>query len=207
MRVDAGVPCIAQGIPVTNVLASAVDALVVSSFPEGLAVADSAMRLFGITHAELEQEVGRRARGRRGAETARRVAAAANPLSENGGESFARGVMIEEGFQEPLLQVEIPDPVQKGRVHRVDYLWGSPERPVVIGELDGREKLESSEMRQGKSMVEVLRDERTRESRLSLTGARIVRFTFADVLQRRRFAAILDKFGVPRSHVMPTSKG
>ena len=54
-------------------------------------------------------------------------------------------------------------------------------------------------MRHGLPMEAVLRNERTRESRLSLTGARIMRFTFADVLNRARFVHMLETFGVPRA--------
>lgn len=117
--------------------------------------------------------------------------------SENGGESFARGVMIEEGFLPPRLQVEIPDPVEPGRMYRVDYLWET-DGGVIVGELDGRDKLADPALRKGKSMADVLRDERTRESRLTATGAKVMRFSFKDVLDRKRFVRMLEAFGVPR---------
>ena len=107
--------------------------------------------------------------------------------------------MIEEGFQIPRLQVEIPDPLEGGKMYRVDYLWGDELHPLVIGELDGRDKLADPRMRHGLPMEAVLRNERTRESRLSLTGARIMRFAFADVLNRARFVHMLETFGVPRA--------
>ena len=52
-------------------------------------------------------------------------------------------------------------------------------------------------MLKGRSLEDAVRAERTRESRLSITGARIFRFTFEDVLNRRRFASTLQAFGVP----------
>ena len=42
-----------------------------------------------------------------------------NAASDNGGESFARGTMIEAGFAEPRLQVVIVDPAT-GQQYRVD---------------------------------------------------------------------------------------
>ncbi|OTA26345.1 hypothetical protein B9G54_05010 [Alloscardovia macacae] len=59
-----------------------------------------------------------------------------NPLSENGGESHARALMIKEGFEAPTLQVSIPNPLydphlpreESHRRHntktmRPDFLW------------------------------------------------------------------------------------
>lgn len=201
VRVDSDLSdaCVSAGIPVTGVLTSTVDCLRFGTFPEALAVADSALRVIGISRSAFQGEVRARLWKKRGAAEARRVASYASALSENGGESYARGVMIEEGFQIPRLQVEIPDPLEGGKMYRVDYLWGDELHPLVIGELDGRDKLADPRMRHGLSMEAVLRNERTRESRLSLTGARIMRFTFADVLNRARFVHMLETFGVPRA--------
>lgn len=200
VRVDVDVSdaCVASGLPVTSALASAIDSLRFGTFPEALAVADSALRVLRLSRQAFQDEVRERLWRKHGAANARRAAFYASALSENGGESYARGVMIEEGFQVPRLQVEIPDPLEGGNLYRVDYLWGDAANPLVIGELDGRDKLANPRMRHGLSMEAVLRNERTRESRLSLTGARIMRFTFADVLNRPRFVRMLEAFGIPR---------
>lgn len=190
-------PCVAQGIPVTDPLTSAIDCLRIGSFPESLAIADSALRKLSMLRSDFEKEVLVRLKGKHRAREGRRAARYASALSENGGESYARGVMIEEGFCIPRLQVEIPDPIEPGRSYRVDYLWTAVDGTPIIGELDGRDKLRDPDMLKGRTLEDAVRAERTRESRLSITGARIFRFTFEDVLNRRRFASTLQAFGVP----------
>lgn len=186
-----------QGIPVVDALTAAIDCLRIGTFPEALAVADSALRILPISQPRFEQEAITRLRGKHRAREGRKAVRYANGLSENGGESYARGVMIEEGFCVPRLQAEIPDPLEPGKTYRVDYLWTASDGTPIIGELDGKDKLEDPRMLKGLSPMEAVRQERTRESRLSITGARIIRFTFGDVLNRRRFVSTLRAFGVP----------
>ncbi|MCI1212119.1 MAG: hypothetical protein LKF93_09820 [Bifidobacterium tibiigranuli] len=51
----------------------------------------------------------------------------ADPLSENGGESFCRAVTIEEGFPSPQLQQEFVDPRNPSVIYRVDFVWYLPD--------------------------------------------------------------------------------
>lgn len=127
-----------------------------------------------------------------------RVLSFANPLSENGGESYARAVMIEEGFQVPTLQVELPDPISPSGTYRVDFLWRLPDGSYVAGEFDGLRKYNDPRYRGGRSANEVLIAERERESHLNALGLPVMRFKFADVLDRRRFVRLLEQFGIPR---------
>ena len=186
----------AQGIPATDPLTSAIDSLRVCAFPEALAVADSALRKLSLPLADFQAAVNQRSRGRRNAAVSRKAAVYADGLSENGGESYARGVMIEGGFRVPQLQVEMRDPIEPDKTYRVDYLWRDRDK-LIIGELDGREKIENQALLEGRTTASALREERTRESRLSITGARIVRFRFNDVLDREKFYRTLHSFGVP----------
>lgn len=188
---------VVHGIPVVDALTAAIDCLRVGTFPEALAVADSALRVLPISQQAFECEALARLRGKHHTRCGRKATKFANERSENGGESYARGVMIEEGFCVPQLQVEIPDPLEPKKAYRVDYLWTAPDGTLIIGELDGKDKLEDPSMLKGLSPMQAVRRERTRESRLSITGARIMRFTFEDVLDRRSFASTLRAFGVP----------
>lgn len=186
-----------EGIPTCDPETAAIDCCRIATFPEGLAVMDSLLRSFDEDPRRLAELIDARFAKRRGVARARKALRFADGNSENGGESFARGVMVEEGFLPPRLQVEIPDPVEPGRMYRVDYLWET-DGGVIAGELDGRDKLADPALRKGKSMADVLRDERTRESRLTATGAKVLRFSFKDALDRKRFVRTLEAFGVPR---------
>jgi hypothetical protein len=130
------------------------------------------------------------------------VAALANGLSESGGESTARAVMIEEGFMWPTLQKEVTDPVDKSKKFRVDFYWQLPSGDVA-GELDGREKYRNPEMTNGKDAVDVLADERLRESRVSGTNVKIMRFSYGNVLNTEFFCHLLTSYGIPRGFDVP----
>ena len=89
----------------------------------------------------------------------------------------ARATMIMLGFAVPDLQIECHDPMNPSKVIRVDFYWTLSDGTVIIGELDGKQKYVDPAMTKGKDLVRILSDERLRESRLSINGARIVRFT------------------------------
>ena len=167
-------------------------------FPEGLAIADSGLRVSGLSRAEALDRFASGWRGFRGIGKVLSPVAFANPLSENGGESFARAAMIEEGFQVPTLQVELPDPISPGGVYRVDFLWRLPDGSHVAGEFDGMRKYNDPRFRGGRTANEVLIAERERESHLNALGLPVMRFKYADVLDRRRFVRLLEEFGIPR---------
>ncbi len=136
-------------------------------------IADSALHEQLLSMEHLVETVDNLGLNRRGVVTARRVARCADGLSESGGESKARALMIERGWQTPELQVELFDPVEPGRPYRVDYLWRVGDR-LIIGEFDGFVKSEKA-AEEGKLRKGAI-DERQRESRLSmLDNCKIVR--------------------------------
>ena len=97
------------------------------------------------------------------------------------------------------------DPLERRRRYRADFLWTLPDGSQVIGEFDGREKYVNPEMTGGRDVVDVLADERLRESRISACGAPIMRFSYRDVCDRRFFDRLLRTFRIP--HVMRTLDG
>lgn len=123
-------------IAVTDIDQTITDCLVDASFVEGLIIADSALHEQLLSKKHLVEAVDKLGLNRRGVVTARRVARYADGLSESGGESKARALMIERGWQTPELQIELFDPVEPGRPYRVDYLWRVEDR-LIIGEFDG----------------------------------------------------------------------
>ena len=190
----------ALGITVTPVDQTVVDCLLETSFVEGLIIADSALRenlLPVLSDSTLADTVERLGRKRRGIVNARLVAANANGLSESGGESKARALMIERGWMVPQLQVELPDLLEPEQTYRVDYLW-IVDKQIIIGEFDGRVK---SEQAAGEGrLVDFLFDERQRESRLSLyDNCKIVRLCWEDLENPLLLDRKLELAGVPRA--------
>lgn len=194
-----------NGIRITPPLQTVVDCLCALAFDRALAIADSAMRVLGVTKRELQDELDSRGNCA-GWQVARDAIAYANPLSANGGESVARAVMIEQGFMIPKLQAKMHDPLNPTNVYYVDFLWELGDAGDVIGELDGRDKYVLPEMTGGRDALEVMRDERHRESRITALRARVLRFTFKDVMDVGRFTKMLELYGVPRGMARPIGK-
>lgn len=191
-----------NGIRVTSLQRTTFDCLRSCGFRHGLAVADSALREGNLSRDELlaafERTSGRFPHRQQALDTME----LADGRAESGGESVARAVMIERGFRLPELQRVVPDPVSGSR-RRVDFYWEQDGWPSVIGELDGREKYLAPEMTGGRSSIDVLADERLRESRISLADARIVRFSYAQATNGVFFTRLLSAFGVPRDADIP----
>ncbi|MBR1828991.1 MAG: hypothetical protein IJ781_05710 [Atopobiaceae bacterium] len=198
-------PVAVDGILVTPVLQTVVDCLCALEFGRALAIADSAQRVLGVTKPELEAELKTR-ENCVGWKVARDAIAFSDPLSANGGESMARAVMIEQGFMIPRLQVERRDPFNPNKTFYVDYYWNLGEAGEVIGELDGRDKYVLPDLTGGRDAVDVLRAERLRESRASGGRARVMRFSFADVMDERRLVQLMELYGIPRGPARPIGK-
>lgn len=117
--------------------------------------------------------------------------------SENGGESFARAVMIENGFAVPQLQVSFADSLT-GKQFRVDFLWRTTDGRIIVGELDGTAKYVDPKMTDRRSIQETVQAEREREQALFRAGVtEIVRLTFDDAVQQKPLIAKLRRAGVP----------
>lgn len=189
-------------VPVTSLVRTSFDCIRSCHFPEGLAIADSTLRLSGMAKEELI-EAFKQTRGRHvGRWRALDTVAWADPRAENGGESVARAVMIREGFLLPDLQFEIPDVFDGRQGYRVDFYWRLASGNVV-GELDGKEKYRDPQMTGGRDMVEVLSDERLRESRLTGADVKVMRFSYADVVKSDRFCRLMTAFGIPSGYAVP----
>ncbi len=187
-----------SGVLVTSLEDTIVDCLLCLSFKEGLAIADAALARLRIDVDDLERLIRERGYHRPGVRQALKTARHADALSESGGESMARAAMIEHGFLLPRLQVPIENPEQPGSPWRCDFFWEFADGTTVAGELDGGEKYVNPLMTRGRDALQVMRDERIRESRMTLAVDRVMRFTFAEVIDERRLIALLEQFGIPR---------
>lgn len=186
-----------EGVRVTTPERTVLDCARWLPFREGLAVADSSLRLDLVDGGRLNEYVRSAGRGLRGVARARLVARLADPRPENGMESIARATMYELGFSLPELQVPLLDPMDSRRVLRVDFMWVLPDGTVIIGELDGGEKYWNPAMNGGTPLV-AMRGERRRESRLTIDRPKIVRFSPDEVEDIAYFNRLLETFGVPR---------
>ncbi len=129
----------------------------------------------------------------RGPARLERALAFADGRSESPGESWARVLMHELGFEMPELQHEyrLPD----GRVFRTDFRWGSIG---LAGEFDGLAKYRAAELRAGRSVEQVVVEEKEREDGVRSTGDGMLRLVWGDLRDRRRFMHRLEAAGVPR---------
>lgn len=189
-------PTVAAGVRVTAPVQTVVDCLCCLPFQRALAIADSALRVLGLTKDQMSAELSTRREGghRHIAEYSIKYASA---LAANGGESVARAVMIEQGFMIPELQVEFRDPINPNKKYYVDYLWRL-ETGNVVGELDGKDKYVLPEMVGDKDMTQIVIDERHRESRLTVPGTKVLRFSFRDVMDVDQFVSLLMLYEIPR---------
>lgn len=186
----------------TPLLTSAFETMRSMPFRRALGIADSALRVLAKPADRIAGDLGRTFRGRQGITHVSGVLEHANPLSENGGESFARAVMIEEGIQLPNLQVAYNLPHFESK-YRVDFDWGIYRHGRfvhVVGELDGYAKMHDPEMTCGMKPPEVMRLERNRESRLTALGIEVARFTFDDCVKVEPLLHTLRGFGIPQAN-------
>ena len=188
-----------DGLLVTPPVPTLFDVARRASFAEGLVTVDSALRV-GIADKRALLDYAAAHRAVPGAARAFATFLHADGRAESGGESLARAAMLELGFAEPDLQTRVADPIDRWRTYRLDFSWQTPHG-LVGGELDGRQKYEDPSMTSGDDVVAVLTKERRRESRLSALGVRVIRFSYAEALDRRYLARLLEAFGVPRPGV------
>ncbi len=191
-----------DGVRVTSLERTCFDCLRRLSFRMSLPIADSALRLSSKDVGHFIETFESFNRSAHNYARASDIMAFANGLSESGGESLARAAMIEQGYMLPKLQVEVPNVVDYGASYYVDFCWYLSSG-MIYGEMDGREKYTNPEMTHGRDSVDVLADERLRESRISINGVKILRFGYRDIAQVSRFRYLLDVFGVPSGYEVP----
>ncbi len=188
---------VVNGIRVAPPKVMLVECLMGIRLTDGLAIADSALRRFGINRSDLQKAVEELGSRRHGVDAARMVAAFADAGAESGGESIARGRFIEEGYMVPELQREFDDPMGE-KSFRADFFWQLDDDHGVIGELDGMGKYTDASMTGGRSVEDVLIDERQRESRLTMCGYPVVRFLAKRIHEEGYVSSLLDAAGIPK---------
>lgn len=184
---------IANGIVVTNPSRTLLDCGRTIDFVHSLPIFDDAASN-GIEEKQILQEC---ARTTLDCSRIFKLLRYTDAKSENGGESFARAVMIENGFSVPQLQVPFTDPLT-GKQSRVDFLWRTADGRIIVGELDGTAKYVDPQMTDRRSIQETVQAEREREQALFRAGVtEIVRFTFDDAVRQKPLITKLWRAGVP----------
>ena len=195
-RVSPSDVLVINGMRTTSLDRAVVDCMRTLEFPSALAIADSYLRKTNQPKERLEAMVASPQMGKAGIRNARLVASFSDGRAESWGESEARAAIIELGFQIPELQVPYQDPVT-GKWYRADFSWSLGGAPTVIGEMDGLLKYTDSSITGGDTVGAFVR-ERQRESRLTIGGRSVMRFTPAQVKDRPYFERLLESYGIPR---------
>lgn len=196
------------GVPVTTLEQTVLDCLLAAPFCDALALADSALRCYDVQREQLEQFIRCQGKARRAVGRALSVVQLADKRAESGGESIVRALIIEKGYLAPTkLQAEFADPLGSGRSIRVDMLWELPDGRRVAGELDGAVKYTDPDILGDRDTIDVLIDERQRESRLAALGIVVMRFLFKRVYEPGYVENVLDTFGIPRVSDRGSSEG
>ena len=146
-----------DGLEVTELSRTVVDVARTSRFAEAVMVADAALAR-GARRDDIARDLP--APGSRGVKRARDVLEFANGLAGSPLESLSRVSIHEAGLVAPVLQQEFRD--VDGRM-LVDFWW---PRLGLVGEFDGKTKYLDERFRHGRTLEQVLLDEKWREARL-----------------------------------------
>jgi very-short-patch-repair endonuclease/predicted transcriptional regulator of viral defense system len=157
-----------HGMPVTSVARTVIDLARTSSFPAGVVVADSALRIKKTARAELQSVIAACPRWP-GLQVARQVADFCDARSESALESVSRAALRDQGLPAPELQVWVGDDTEV--IGRADFLWRACR---TVAEADGAIKYADP----SRAMAQLERDARLREA-----GFEVVHFTWQEITQ------------------------
>jgi hypothetical protein len=191
-----------DGIRFTSLDRTVLDLACSTSQPTGLSAADAALRSEAVHRHEQDPELAAHWRARlshraerisvRGIRKARDVIAFADGRAQLPGESVSRLHLRELGFRDVLLQVHVVGPDSE------DYWldFGFP-RSRAFGEFDGEGKYLDPALRNGRTLDEVLLDEKHREDAVrGVTGWRTGRWGSGHIKSPESLAARLHAFGI-----------
>ncbi|PYD01736.1 hypothetical protein B4U78_004645 [Microbacterium esteraromaticum] len=192
-----------DGIPCTSLSRTVFDLIRTLPREAAVAVADAAERQIALRGREWDQDAVESWRlglaqridehpGARGIRQARWVSEFADGRAQLPGESVSRLQLHRLGFAPPRLQVEVAGP--HGRPYFVDF---GMDDVRVFGEFDGETKYRDGAMRQGRSLEDVLIEEKRREDWIrGRTRWGLVRWGSAHIQTARTLGARLAEFSV-----------
>jgi hypothetical protein len=183
-----------DGMLVTSVARTVLDLAVDATFMSAVMAADFALchkREARIDKSELF-EVWENRMPFRGHVRSRRVLEFATHLAESPLESGSRVNVHLLGFPAPELQVEWRD--FRGLIGYSDFFWRGLNH---VGEADGRTKYFDDELARGKSLKQILYDEKVREDRVRAFGPGFSRWDYDTGMNPRRLKPFLLAAGLP----------
>lgn len=168
-----------------------------------LACMDAALRSVSVdgqdwdadAHAQWKERMNARARdsaGARGIKQARWLIDIADGRAQLPGESVSRLQLIRLGFARPTLQVPVPGPA--GRTYWVDFKL---DDVAAWGEFDGRDKYLDEAMRSGRTIEDVVLEEKRREDWIrGTTQLRFARWSDEHIGSPQALRTRLAAFGI-----------
>jgi hypothetical protein len=164
-----------DGIQMTSPARTIADLARMLTFDQAIVAADGALRMKLTTSAQLMKAAEEMA-GVPGSRGALHVARFANGLSDSVGESLSRVLMWRAGVPEPVLQQKVHD--HNGRyLGQSDFAWRGGR---LLGEFDGKVKY-GRLLKPDQEPGDVVYNEKIREDALRDTGARVVRWVWAEL--------------------------
>ncbi|KAB7791211.1 type IV toxin-antitoxin system AbiEi family antitoxin domain-containing protein [Bifidobacterium leontopitheci] len=187
---------VVSGVRVTSLERTLVDCAALFPFQETLGMFDDAMRR-GCNVSALPEYARILHMDSMGLE---RLCQYADPLSENGGESLVRALIIILGFVVPRLQYVFRNPSRPNAVYRADFMWILPDGSMIVLEFDGMDKYVMQDGLERTTIREKVHAEREREDALRGQRVRtILRLEAEDLQDLDRLRRILTEAGVPRN--------
>ncbi|WZH35289.1 MAG: hypothetical protein PIR02_10910 [Microbacterium enclense] len=192
-----------DGLRCTSLERTVFDIASTQSREVALSCADAALRRVAVSGRRFDldaqalwrdamRERVERARGRRGVRDADWIVGFADARAELPGESVSRLQLHRLGFRDLDLQVAVAGP--RGFDYFVDIALPDVR---TFWEFDGEVKYRDASMRQGRSVEDVLLDEKRREDWIrGVTQWRLCRGGFVDIASPDALAARLAAFGV-----------
>lgn len=199
-RIDPGDVLEMDGFFVTSLRRTLVDLARLASREDAVSAADFALARqlhdpgSGIDRGDLIELLAS-FRGARGVKQARFVVAFADGGSGSPGESLSRLRMHECGIPAPRLQVEQRD--RRGLAGITDFAW--PDYGIV-GEFDGAIKYTRAQYLKGRTVEQVVLEEKRREDRIRAIGRRMARWGMQELGKKHALCALLAEAGLPVSH-------
>jgi len=201
--IDAADTTVIDGIRCTSLARTVFDLIGTLPLEAAVALADAAEHQMAVRLREWDIEAvaswrrelsGRlgEARGMRGIRQARWVFAFTDGRAESPGESVSRLQLRRLGYAPPALQVPIPGP--EGTTYYVDF---GMDDVGAFGEFDGMGKYLDEAMRSGRSIEQVIHDEKRREDWIrGRTQQRFVRWESEHIGTANALGRRLASFGI-----------
>jgi hypothetical protein len=190
-----------DGLTVTSVARTLVDLAVSDTFISSVTALDSALhidrrgKIPPLTTVEeveacFEARMPIRAHSKARKSIQFSVTEADTPL-----ESVSRVNMYRIGCPKPLLQQRFDD--HRGLIGVSEFFW---EESAKVGEADGKAKYTDSRYRRGRSLEQVLLDEKERADRIRALGLDVSRWGWATALDPDKLRRHLVAAGLPMGH-------